>query len=111
MTGLSEAIVVSRDQPAGQPRAVVDTVLSTSVQTLPAWAGVDLGTAGYVIAKIDRIVPPAATDAKQSAERQQQYVQWLSSAEALAYYEMLKDRYKVQIKVPRPILGQDIAEN
>ena len=111
VTGLSEAIVVSRDQPAGQPRAVVDTVLSTSVQTLPAWAGVDLGTAGYVIAKIDRIVPPAATDAKQSAERQQQYVQWLSSAEALAYYEMLKDRYKVQIKVPRPILGQDIAEN
>ena len=110
-TGLSAAIVVSRDQPAGQPRAVVDTVLSTSVQTLPAWAGVDLGTAGYVIAKIDRIVPPAATDAKQSAERQQQYVQWLSSAEALAYYEMLKDRYKVQIKVPRPILGQDIAEN
>ena len=101
-TGLAAATTVSRDEPAGQPRAVVDAVLSTSSQTLPAWTGVDLGAAGYVVAKINRIVPAAANSAQQTAERKQQFVQWLSGAEALAYYEMLKDRYKVQIKVPRP---------
>ena len=110
-TGLEAATTVSRDQPAGQPQAVVDAVLSTSTQTLPAWTGVDLGPAGYVIAKINRIVPAAAGSAQQTAERQQQYVQWLSGAEALAYYEMLKERYKVQIKVPRPNLFRDIAQN
>ena len=110
-TGLGPAVVVSRDQPENQPRAVVDAVMSASTQTLPAWTGVDLGAAGYTIARLNRIVPSAPSDPQQNAQRQQQYVQWLSSAEALAYYEMLKDRYKVQIKVPRPSENQDIAEN
>lgn len=110
-TGLGAAVVVARNQPGEQPRALVDAVMSTSAQALPAWAGIDLGAAGYAIAKVERIVPAAAGNAEQTAQRQQQYVQWLSSAEALAYYEMLKGRYKVQIKVPRPSETQDIAEN
>ena len=110
-TGLGAALVLARDQPANQPRAVIDAVLSTNTESLPAWAGVDLGAAGYAIAKIVRVVPGAASTTQQKAQRQQQYVQWLSSAEALAYYEMLKDRYKVQIKVPRPSESQTVAEN
>ena len=110
-TGLGAAVVVARNQPDEQPRALVDAVLSSSTEALPTWAGVDLGTAGYAIAKIIRVVPSEVVNAQQTAQRQQQYVQWLSSAEALAYYEMLKDHYKVQIKVPRPSDTQDIAEN
>jgi peptidyl-prolyl cis-trans isomerase D len=30
-------------------------------------------------------------------------VQWWSEAEGLAYYETLKQRYKAEIKVPRPL--------
>ncbi len=110
-TGLGAAIDIARNQPGEQPRAVVDAVLSTRIEALPAWVGVDLGAVGYTIAKVNRVVPAAASDAQQAAQRHQQYVQWLSSAEALAYYEILKDRYKVQIKVPRPSNNQEVAEN
>ena len=110
-TGLGAGVLVARNQSGEQPRALVDAVLSTSTEVLPAWTGVDLGAAGYAIAKVVRVVPAETSDAQQMAQRQQQYVQWLSSAEALAYYEMLKDRYKVQIKISRPDDSQDIAEN
>ena len=36
------------------------------------------------------------------AMQKQQYLQWLAGAEGAAYYELLKARFKVQIKVDRP---------
>lgn len=110
-TGLSTPVVISRDQPQNQPRAVVDAALSAKTDALPAWAGVSLGSQGYAIAKINQVISGAAPNAQVAAQRHQQYVQWLANAEGLAYYEMLKDRYKVQMKVPRPTAAQDMAEN
>ena len=109
-TGLENSVVISRNQ-SGDQRTLVDAVLSTSAEALPTWAGVELGAAGYAIAKVVRVVPTEASNAEQTVQRHQQYVQWLSSAEALAYYQMLKERYKVQIKVPRPGDSMEIAEN
>jgi peptidyl-prolyl cis-trans isomerase D len=100
--GLQPAIVVSRDQPQNLPRAVVDAVLGASTATLPAWVGVDLGAQGYAVAKVNRLVPRAAPNEQTARQERQQYLQWLSNAEGLAYYELLKDRFKVQIKAPRP---------
>ena len=105
-TGLGAPIVISRDQPHGQPRAVVDAALSAKTDTLPAWAGVSLGLEGYAIAKVNQIVP-STPSASEAAQRQQQYQQMLANAEGLAYYEYLKTRYKAQIKVPRPTAAQD----
>jgi len=31
-----------------------------------------------------------------------QYAQWWAQAEAQAYYKLLQERFKAQIKVPRP---------
>ena len=109
-TGLGASMVIGRDQTQNQPRAVVDAALTAKADTLPAWAGVDLGLEGYVVAKVNQIMPntPSATEA---AQRHQQYEQMLASAEASAYYELLKTRYKVQIKVPRPSVEQEAAEN
>ena len=104
-TGLGASVVIGRDQTSNQPRAVVDAVLTAKTDTLPAWTGVDLGLDGYVVAKVNRIVPSTPTEA-EAAQRHQQYEQMLASAEASAYYEWLKTRYKVQIKVPRPSLEQ-----
>ncbi|WP_027994900.1 SurA N-terminal domain-containing protein [Simplicispira psychrophila] len=109
-TGLSASVLISRDQPQNQPRAVVEAVLRAKTDTLPAWAGVSLGLQGYAIAKINQVIPGAAPDAKVAAQRHQQYLQWLSNAEGLAYYEMLKDRYKVQIKVARPTATPEMVE-
>lgn len=101
-TGLSAPMVVARDLPLNQPRAVLDAVLGANTDTLPAWTGVDLGAQGYAVAKVNRVVPSEAPEPQLAQQRQQQYAQWWSTAEGLAYYETLKQRFKVQIKAPRP---------
>ena len=100
--GLQPAMVVSRDQPQNQPRPLVDAVLGANTATLPAWVGVDLGAQGYAAAKVNRLVPRETPNEQIALQERQQYLQWWSNAEGLAYYELLKDRFKVQIKVPRP---------
>ncbi|MBZ0224800.1 MAG: SurA N-terminal domain-containing protein [Comamonas sp.] len=108
-SGLAPAITISRDQPQGQPPKLVSAVLGAPAEQLPAWAGVDLGPQGYAIAKIERIVPRSDDDAQQRA-MQQQYLQAWTQAEALAYYDVLKQRYKAQIKVERPATQTDDQE-
>lgn len=106
-TGLSAAMVISRDQPQNQARPLIDAALRASTDTLPAWTGVDLGAQGYAVVKVNRLVPREAVTEQTARQQRQQYVQWWGTAEGLAYYEWLKNRFKVQIKVSRPpALGQ-----
>ncbi|WP_313295679.1 SurA N-terminal domain-containing protein [Diaphorobacter sp.] len=100
--GLGAPIVVSREQPHDQPRALLDAVLQAPVDQLPTWVGVNLGAAGYAVAKVEKIVPRAAPDAATAQREQQQYSQVWSGVEAMAYYEALKQRYKAEIKAPVP---------
>lgn len=99
---LAPSIIVARNQLQNQPRALVDAALHAPADKLPAWTGVDLGTQGYAVIKINRIVPREASQAAETAALQQQFDQWLGTAEGMAYYELLKQRFKVQIKAPRP---------
>jgi peptidyl-prolyl cis-trans isomerase D len=97
--------VVSREQGQDKniPGAVLDAALRADPTTLPVWIGVDLGNQGYAIARINKILPrdnPAA--ASNAAQEQKQYAQWISGAENQAYYAVLKDRFKVEMKVQRP---------
>ena len=111
-TGLPAAVEVSREQPQDLPRAVIDAALHTPSDSLPGWTGVDLGAEGYAVVKVNRIVPRQAPDAQRAQQERQQYVQWWTTAEGLAYYELLKQRFKVQIKTPRPDpTAQVAAEN
>ena len=100
--GLSAAITVSRDRPQDQPRAVVDGALHAPVDKLPSWVGVDLAGQGYAVVKVNRIVAREAVDDAMARTERQQYLQAWGSAEAQAYYELLKQRFKVQIKAQRP---------
>ncbi len=94
--------VVSRDQTQNLPAAVVDAVLRADAAQLPQWVGVDLGAQGYVVARvIKRVERPAAAADAQRQDRAQ-YAQWWMQAEGQAYYQLLQERLKVQIKVPRP---------
>ena len=101
-SGLSAAAVVARDQPQGQERQVVDAALQSPVDHLPAWTGVDLGAQGYAVVKVNRIVAREAVAQERANAEHDQYLQTWSSAQALAYYELLKQRFKVEIKAPRP---------
>lgn len=99
---LSAPVVVSRQDVHDQAPALVDKVLSEDPSHLPAWIGVDLGTQGYAVAEIARIVDTQTPAEAVAAQRREQYAQWLTKAEALAYYDWLKQRFKAQIKVPKP---------
>ena len=100
---LSETLAVSRDQPQKQPLQVVDAALRADASALPAIAGVDLGAQGYVVVKVLKVLPrDASLDAAVRQERTQ-YSQWWTSAESTAYYNALKDRFKTDIKVAKPV--------
>ena len=100
---LSEMLAVSRDQPQKQPMQVVDAALRADASALPALAGVDLGAQGYVIVKVLKVLPREASLQAQAQQERTQYTQWWTSAESLAYYNTLKDRFKTEIKVAKPV--------
>ncbi|WP_310645387.1 SurA N-terminal domain-containing protein [Limnohabitans sp.] len=96
---LSAPIVISREEKQQLAPAVIEAALRASTQTLPAWIGVDLGTSGYAVVKVEKIVPRDA--AQNRARERAQYAQWWASAEGLAYYRALKEKFKAEIKVAR----------
>jgi len=98
---LPAAIVVSREQKQQQPSALVEAALRASTQALPAWVGVDLGTSGYAVVKVEKIVPRDEAAAQNRTRERDQYAQWWASAEGLAYYSLLKEKFKAEIKIPR----------
>jgi peptidyl-prolyl cis-trans isomerase D len=98
---LPAAIVVSRESKQTQPTALVEAALRASTQTLPAWVGVDLGASGYAVVKVEKVLPRDAANATGAAREREQYSQWWASAEGLAYYKLLKEKFKAEIKVAR----------
>ena len=102
---LSAPLLVSRQNLHDQAPTLVEKVMSVDQSKLPAWIGVDLGQQGYVVAQVTRIAENQTAPTNVVTQRRQQYVQWWTNAEVLAYYELLKDRFKAQIKVPRPSMA------
>jgi peptidyl-prolyl cis-trans isomerase D len=98
---LPTAIVVSRESKQAQPTALVEAALRASTQALPAWGGVDLGTSGYAVVKVEKVLPRDAANAAGAARERDQYAQWWASAEGLAYYKLLKEKFKAEIKIAR----------
>jgi peptidyl-prolyl cis-trans isomerase D len=92
---LPEKATVSRQERASVPPQVIDSVLRADADKLPAVVGVDLGEQGYVVARIDAVLPREAAD---DAPLRQQYGQAWSSAETRAYLEALKLRYKAEVR-------------
>ncbi len=105
---LPAAVVVSRQDPAKQPRQVVEAALKAPVAGgAPAFVGADLGEQGYAVVKVGKVIPRAEPDASATKAEAQQYAQWWTQAEALAYYNLLKDRLKTQVKVAAPVAKAD----
>ena len=100
---LSAPLAVSRDQPQKQSLQVVDAALRADAAALPALAGVDLGAQGYVIVKVLKVLPREASLEAAAKQERTQYSQWWTSAESQAYYNGLKDRFKTEIKVAKPV--------
>lgn len=104
----ADAVVVSRDQPQSIGPAVLDKVMHVDTTTLPAWVGVDLGSQGYSLVRVNKVMERTAPKDDQIRQERGQYGQWVASAESQAYYELLKNRYKAQIKVSKPVAGANL---
>jgi peptidyl-prolyl cis-trans isomerase D len=100
--GLPAAIAVSRQETQKQPQAVVEAALRADPAALPVLAGVDLGDQGYAVVKVNKVLPREAPPEDVARQERQQYAQWWASAENLAYYNLLKDRFKVEFQVRGP---------
>ena len=69
--------------------------------SLPALVGVDLGDAGYTLVRVNKSLPREAVAEPAAKAERAQYAQWWAQAETLAYYELLKQRFKAEIKAPK----------
>jgi peptidyl-prolyl cis-trans isomerase D len=94
-TEMPEKTTLSRQQRQNLPTAVVDAVLRADAGKLPAVVGVDLDESGYVVARIDAVLPRESLD---EGPARAQYGQAWSSAETRAYLEALKQRYKAEVR-------------
>ena len=93
--------VVSR-QEGKQPKEVTEAAMRADPAALPSLTGVDLGEKGYEIVKVNKVIQRDAPKPEAAAMERQQYDRWWASAEGLAYYNLLKTRFKAQILVPKP---------
>ncbi|MDQ3060859.1 MAG: SurA N-terminal domain-containing protein [Pseudomonadota bacterium] len=106
---LSAPVLVSREQAQQLPMPVVEAALRADASVLPALSGVDLGDQGYVIVKVGKVVPRDAPAEAAAKQERSQYGEWWTSAETLAYYDSLKERFKAQIMVPKPAVAKASA--
>ena len=91
-------VTVSRAQTEGLPRAALEALLAADASKLPAVLGLALPGQGYLVARIDRVLPREA-NAAQDKSLQVEYTQAWARAEAEAYYQALSSRYKMEKRV------------
>jgi peptidyl-prolyl cis-trans isomerase D len=95
-------MTVSRRDAQSQPLPVIDAALRADAGKLPALVGVDLGTQGYAVVRVTKIVPRTPPAPELAKQEQSQVGQSIASAEDAAYYDLLKARFKAEILVPKP---------
>ena len=99
---LPAAVTVSRTESRGQPPALLEAILRADSARLPQFVGVDLGAAGYAVARVGKVLPRPAQPEDAAKKDMAGYQELWSTAEMAAYYGQLKDRFKVQIVPPKP---------
>jgi peptidyl-prolyl cis-trans isomerase D len=103
---LPEAITISRESAQRLPAPVIEAALRADATKLPVFVGVDLGAQGYAVIKVNKVLERDLKGANIAQDRQQ-LTTWWTNAESLAYYEALKQRFKVEIKVSKPVAKKD----
>lgn len=106
---LPAPIVVSRVQAAQLPSKVLEAALRADPSALPTWIGVDLDAQGYALVRVNQVMPREPSSGQQAIQERTLYSQWWDAAEAMAYYQLLQERYKARILAPKPlpVTGQD----
>ena len=96
-------VTVSRLETHALPAPVIDGALRADTARLPALEGVDLGSAGYAVVRVNKTVPRTPPTPEVARQESAQLAQAMAAAESLAYYDLLKERFKARILVRRPV--------
>lgn len=93
---LKPMVTLSRAQQSDESPVIIEAALKADTATLPSWTSVDLGPQGLAVIKVDKVLArdPALG---QPQQLQAQYGQLWAAAESQAYYETLKERFKVKL--------------
>ena len=89
------SVSMSRRLVYSQPPLVLEAVLRVSDKQLPASMVVDLGAEGVALVKVNKLLP-LQIGAQEEQETQAQFANYWGKAEADAYYQSLKRKYKVE---------------
>ena len=103
---LQSAVVLSREQSMNLPGNLVDEAMRASTAKLPILIGVDLGSRGYGIVKINKVLENNTQT--KSAQLRERFVKSWATAENLAYYGYLKELLKASIKEPAPVESRNM---
>ena len=98
---LQSPLVLSREQSMNLPGNLVDETMRANTAKLPILIGVDLGSRGYGIVKINKVLENNTQT--KSAQLRERFVKSWATAENLAYYGYLKELLKASIKEPAPL--------
>jgi peptidyl-prolyl cis-trans isomerase D len=90
-------VTLSRMLSQGAPQSLMDAALGADASALPALKGVDLGENGYLVVRVVRVLPHEAMPGGDDPLRQQIAMAW-ANAETEAYLDVLKRRFKAEVK-------------
>lgn len=95
-------LTVSRQEMQSQPPQIVDAALRADGAKLPVLVGADLGAQGFAVVRVIKTVPRTPPTPEMAKQESEQFGQAVGAAETMAYYDMLKNRFKAEILVPMP---------
>ena len=101
---MPSAVEIARNQPQNLPAQIVEVVLKAETTKLPDFVGVELPGRAYYVAKINKVLPPVAADDATAKQGRVQVSQAWVAAEDQAYYNLLKERFKTDIKMAKPVV-------
>jgi peptidyl-prolyl cis-trans isomerase D len=98
---LSKPAPISRAMSGNTPPELINAALRAQPSALPAFVGQQIGDE-YVVIKVNKALPREELPEQAMQQASGQVTQAIGAAENLAYYELLKERFKVKFNVPRP---------
>ena len=98
------AVEIARNQPQNLPAQIVEAALKAETTKLPDFVGVEIPGRAYYVAKINKVLPPVAADDSTAKQGRVQVSQAWVAAEDQAYYNLLKERFKTDIKIAKPVV-------
>jgi peptidyl-prolyl cis-trans isomerase D len=101
---MPDAVVIARNQPQNLPMPLIEAALKADTSKLPEFVGVEVAGRAYFIAKINKVLPPTAADQDMVKQAREQVSQAWVAAEDQAYYNLLKERFKTNILLAKPIV-------